>query len=163
MKILIFTEGTILMHKTAIGHSRDEIVKQVEDEDESIYDYKSYVPIGDAVKKIHSWKTDGAELFYLTSCIKPEEIKDIQNVLKKYNFPEATLLFRKQNEDYKDIVEKLIPDVLIEDDCESIGGINEMTITHIKPLIKKQIKSISIKEFGGIDHLPDNLNDLVNY
>jgi hypothetical protein len=30
MKILIFTEGSIIMHKNATGHSREEIVNQVE-------------------------------------------------------------------------------------------------------------------------------------
>lgn len=30
MRILIFTEGRIIMHKNAAGHSREEIVKQVE-------------------------------------------------------------------------------------------------------------------------------------
>jgi hypothetical protein len=160
MKILIFTEGTIIMHKTAIGHSRDEIVKQVENEEESVHDYQSYVPVGNAVKKLQNWKNDGAEILYLTSRKKSEEVKQIQNILKKFNFPDGQLLFRQKNEEYKDVAEKIIPDVLIEDDCESIGGIDEMTITHVKPEIKKKITSIPIKEFGGIDHLPDKISAL---
>lgn len=52
--------------------------------------------------------------------------------------------------------------VLIEDDCESIGGGPEMTYPHIRPEIKSQIKSIPVKEFGGIDHLPDELEKLRN-
>jgi len=43
MKILIFTEGTIIMHKNGVGHTRDEIVRQVEAKEESVYDYESYV------------------------------------------------------------------------------------------------------------------------
>ena len=160
MKIIIFTEGTIIMHKTAIGHSRDEIVKQVENEEESVHDYQSYVPVGNAVKKLQNWKNDGAEILYLTSRKKSEEVKQIQNILKKFNFPDGQLLFRQKNEEYKDVAEKIIPDVLIEDDCESIGGIDEMTITHVKPEIKKKITSIPIKEFGGIDHLPDKISAL---
>jgi len=160
MKILIFTEGTIIMHKTAIGHSREKIVKQVKDEQESVHDYGSYVPIGNAVKKLQNWKNDGAEILYLTSRKKLDEVKQIQNVLKKFNFPDGQLLFRQKNEEYKDIAEKIIPDVLIEDDCESIGGIDEMTITHVKPEVKKKITSILIKEFGGIDHLPDKISAL---
>jgi len=158
MKILIFTEGTIIMHKTAIGHSREEIVKQIQNAEKSIHDYKSYIPVGDAVKKLQNWKQNGVEILYLTSRKKIEEVKQIQNVLKKFNFPEGQLLFRKKDEEYKEVAEKNIPDILIEDDCESIGGINEMTITHVKPEIKNKIKSISIKEFGGIDHLPNNLS-----
>lgn len=160
MKILIFTEGTIIMHKTAISHSREEIVKQVEDKEESVHDYKSYVPVSNVVKKLQNWKNDGAEILYLTSRKKPEEIEQIQNVLKKNKFPDGQLLFRQKNEEYKDVAEKVVPDVLVEDDCESIGGIDEMTITHVKPEIKKKIKSIPIKEFGGIDHLPDKISAL---
>ncbi len=165
MRILIFTEGTIIMHKNAVGHTREEIVKQSKGflltfRDKSVHDYKSYVPIGNAVKKLQNWKNDGAEILYLTSRRKPEEIPQIQNVLKKFKFPDGQLLFRQKNEEYKDVTEKIIPDVLIEDDCESIGGIDKMTITHVKPEIKKKIKSIPIKEFGGIDHLPDKISAL---
>ena len=35
-KILIFTEGTIIVHKNAIGRSRKEIVKQVEENEKSV-------------------------------------------------------------------------------------------------------------------------------
>ena len=160
MKILIFTEGTIIMHKNAVGHTRDEIVQQVENKEESVHDYKSYVPVGSADKKLRNWKVDGADILYLTSRTKPEEIEQIQNVLKKFKFPDGNFLFRRKNEEYKDVAEKIIPDVLIEDDCESIGGIDEMTITHVKPEIKKKISSIPIKEFGGIDHLPDKISAL---
>lgn len=97
---------------------------------------------------------------YLTSRRKPDEIKQIQSVLKKFKFPEGQLLFRRKKEEYKDVVERIIPDILVEDDCESIGGIDEMATTHVKPGIKKRIKSVPVKEFGGIDHLPDKISDL---
>ena len=148
------------MHKNAVGHTRDEIVKQIEAKEKSVHDYKSYVSVGNAVKKLQNWKNDGAEILYLTSRRKPEEIKQIQNVLKKFKFPDGQLLFRQKNKEYKDVAERIIPDVLIEDDCESIGGIDEMTITLVKPEIKKKIVSIPIKEFGGIDHLPDKISAL---
>ena len=163
------------MHKNAAGHAREEIVKQVKKKiknwiqwnlfkkKESVFDYESYIPVGDAVKKLKNWKKDGAEILYLTSRRKLEEIRQIQNVLKKYNFPEGQFLFRRKDEGYKDVAERIIPDVLVEDDCESIGGIDEMTITHVKLEIKKKIKSLSIKEFGGIDHLPDKISALLKY
>ncbi|MCK4918316.1 MAG: hypothetical protein KAS02_00825 [Candidatus Pacebacteria bacterium] len=162
MKILIFTEGTIIMHKNATGHTRDEIVKQVENKRKSVHDYKSYIPIGNAVKKLQNWKNDNAEILYLTSRRKSEEIKQIQNVLEKYKFPDGQLLFRQKDERYKDVAERITPDVLVEDDCESIGGTKEMTITYVKDEIKEKIKSIPIKEFGGIDYLPNNISKLVN-
>ena len=163
MRILIFTEGTILMHKSAIGHSREEIVNQVENEQESVHDYRSYVPVGNAVKKLHNWKDDNAEILYLTSRRKPEEIEQINNILKQHNFPDGKLLFRRKDEEYKDVVGRVFPNVLIEDNCESIGGIDEMVITHVKPEIKKKIISIPIKEFGGIDHLPDKISTLMKH
>ena len=163
MKILIFTEGTILMHKNAASHSREEIVKQVQDEESSVHDYASYTPIGNAVKKLNRWKKRGAEILYVTSRTKANEIKAIKNVLRKYGFPDGELLFRKKDEQYKDVAERVVPDILIEDDCESIGGKDEMTITHVKPEIKKKIKSIPVKEFGGIDHLPDDISEFVNH
>ena len=145
------------MHKNAVGHTREEIVKQVENKEISVRDYKSYVPIGNAVNKLQNWKNDGAEILYLTSRRKPDEIQQIQSVLKKFLFPSGQLLFRHKDEEYKDVAERIIPDVLIEDNCESIGGKVEMTITYVKPEVKKNIKSIPIKEFGGIDHLPDKI------
>jgi len=54
-----------------------------------------------------------------------------------------------------------MPDILIEDDCESIGGESEMTYPHIREDLKQKIKSIVVKEFQGIDHLPDSLTALI--
>lgn len=64
------------------------------------------------------------------------------------------------HKNYKDVAEQILPDILIEDDCESIGGKNEMTITHVDAKIKEKIHSIAIKEFSGIDHLPDEVTKL---
>jgi len=145
MKILIFTEGTIIIHRD----------KQL------IHDYGSYVPIGNATDKLNNWRNQGIKIIYLTSRTMKKEINDVKNVLDKYNFPEGQLLFRKKKEKYKDIAEKVKPDILIEDDCKSIGGSNNMTITFINPKIKEKIKSIVVQEFKGIDHLPDDVNELV--
>jgi hypothetical protein len=160
MKMLIFTEGTILMHENGLGRSRDERVRQVVEDDPSTHDFRSYVPIGRAAEKISSWQNQGCEIQYLTSRINPDEINDVKEVLKKYNFPEGALLFRVENEDYKDVVERNAPDILIEDDCESIGGAPEMTVTHVRPEIRSKIKSITVEEFGGIDHLPKDVSRL---
>ncbi len=73
------------------------------------------------------------------------------------------MFFRQGGEEYKDITEKVLPDILIEDDCESIGGVKEMTISDISQNLKAKIKFILIKEFQGIDHIPDDLSDLQNY
>lgn len=73
------------------------------------------------------------------------------------------MFFRREGEEYKNAAERVIPDILIEDDCESIGGEVEMTYPHIKPELKTRIKSITVKEFGGIDHLSENISDLAGY
>jgi hypothetical protein len=86
---------------------------------------------------------------YLTSRRIPSEIKQIKPVLKMHDFPEGKLLFRQKSEDYKDVAEKIVPDILVEDDCKSIGSKDEMMITHVRPDIKKRIKSIVVKEGCG--------------
>jgi hypothetical protein len=73
------------------------------------------------------------------------------------------VFFPYSDEQYHDVAERVLPDVLIEDDCESIGGEKEMTYPHIKPELKAKIKSIVVKEFGGIDHLPDDTSALMSY
>jgi len=151
------------MHRGGIGHTREEITKQVEDKEKTIYDWASYVPVGSAVAKLKTWKNKGAEILYLTSRTEPDEVESIKGVLKKYGFPAKQLLYRREGQQYKDVAERAMPDILIEDDCESIGGIDEMTITHVKPEIRRRIKSIPIKEFGGIDHLPDEITALTEY
>lgn len=161
MKILIFLHGTIIMHKNGKGRTRDEIVLQSKQREKSVLDYANYIPIGNAVKKLESWKKQGAEIIYLSS---HENIKDVEKdklIINKYNFPAGKVFFRKNGEEYNKIVERIKPNILIEDDCESIGGKEEMTITKIKPEIKKEIKSIVVKEFKGIDTLPDRINDLI--
>ena len=165
MKILTFTEGTIIMHPSARGLSREQVVEQVKSLPRPLPEefFKTHIPVGNAVKKLKKWSKQGAEILYLTSRRKPEQIEDVRQVLKKYGFPDGQLLFRKKEEEYRDVAERIVPDILIEDDCESIGGIDEMTITHVKPEIKKRIKSVVIKEFGGIDHLPDKISALAEY
>ena len=52
MKILIFLQGTLIMHKSAVGKTREEIIEQVKAQGESVRDFSSYVPIGNAVGKL---------------------------------------------------------------------------------------------------------------
>jgi hypothetical protein len=163
MKILVFTEGTVFMHASLKDLTREQRVETSKKRPRPFPPdfFKNEIPAGKAVKKLQAWENQGAEIFYLTSRTTPEQISDIRDILKKYNFPDnQNLLFRRRGEEYKDVAEKLMPDILVEDDCESIGGEKEMTYTHIKPEFKKKIKSIMVKEFGGIDHLPDNLEEL---
>jgi hypothetical protein len=160
IKMMVFTEGTIIMHSNALNKRRKDIVDQVKKRDRSVHDFKSYIPIGCAPKKLKIWEKQSIDLIYLTSRKKQDEVNQIKDVLKKYDFPNGKLMFRKKDQEYKDVAEKEEPDILIEDDCESIGGKSEMAITFIKPLIQSKIKSIPLKEFQGIDQLPDKVDDL---
>jgi len=174
MKILIFLQGTILMPKSEIGKTRGEIVQQVKAQGEAIRDFGSYVPISNAVEKLKNWAKQGATILYLSSLtenkkargdeiVGKEGLKMDQEVLGKYDFPKGEIYHRQKGETYTQIAERIIPDILIEDDCESIGGEKEMTITFIKPEVRQKIKSVVIKEFGGIDYLPDDFQELVKY
>jgi len=160
MRIAIFTEGTILMPGDAAGRARDEIVRQVRSKEPSVRDYASYVPVEDAPAKIRKWARQGAEMIYMTSRREMKEVDEIQNVLDRNGFPSGALEHRKGNEEYKDVAERIMPDVLIEDDCESIGGEREMTYPHLSQGSKERIKSIIVKEFSGIGRLPDDSNAL---
>ena len=148
------------MHKSAMGHRRQEIVQQVINNEPSVKDYVHYVPIGHSAGKIEKWAKQGAQITYITSRRDKKEVQDIFDVLIGYNFPQGTLECRKQREDYKDVAERIMPDIIIEDDCESIGGKKETTYPHIRDPIKEKIKSIIVKEFSGIDFLPDDLRAL---
>jgi hypothetical protein len=162
MKIMVFLHGTVLMHSSAMGRTREERVQQVIDGDESLYDFDAYLPVGEAVQKLQTWTSQGAEVVYLSSHrIIADVAKDL-TVLRKHAFPEGLVYFRQGTEGYGDVAARVLPDILIEDDCESIGGVAEMTYPQIDPDLKVRIKSIVVNEFGGIDHLPDDLDALIN-
>ncbi len=168
MKILVFTEGTLLIDGNVAHLSRAERIRAIQEEiarqtASKPHDFRAMVPVGDAVEKLQAWKRQGAEIMYLTSRTRPGEIEDIRYVLDKFGFPQGELFFRHKGEAYKDVAERVLPNVLVEDDCESIGGEIEMTYPHIRPDLKARIKSIVIPEAGGIDHLPNDIAALADY
>lgn len=144
--VLIFTEGTVLGPKKWWDWFFD----------------KKYIPIGNCVTKIRNWEQQGATIVYLTSRRKVSDVEKIRELLVRNGFPGTRLYYRDGIEKYKDIAEAIIPAVLVEDDCRSIGGKWQMTITYVRADIRRKIKSIVVKEFGGIDHLPDKLSDLLD-
>lgn len=144
LKLMIFTEGTILKPKNIFQY----------------FSISTYIPINNAVSIIRSWDEQGAEIFYFTSSRKPKQVEAIKVNLLKHQFKGTKLYFRSEKQEYSDVVEEVIPDILIEDDCRSIGGEKEMCITYVKPEIKSMIKSIIVKEFKGIEDLSKNLSYL---
>ena len=162
MIILVFLHGTILMHKNAIDHTRDERVKQVVQEEGSVHDFASYVPVGNSVQKLKTWHEQGAQILYLSSHRKVEDVDKDKIVLRVNGFPDGQVFYRHGGQKYGQIAASILPDILIEDDCESIGGEIEMTYPNIVLEARTKIKSIVVREFGGIDHLPDNVNSLAS-
>jgi hypothetical protein len=169
LRILVFTEGTLLIGADEAHLSRAERIQAVKRKiarqaaGGPPIDFSAEVPPGNAVDKLHAWRRQGAEIMYLTSRTQPDEIEEIRSVLDRFGFPVGQLFFRRAGEAYSDVAERVLPDVLVEDDCESIGGEVEMTYPHIRPELKAKIKSIVIPEAGGIDHLPDDVASLMGH
>lgn len=143
LTIMLFVEGTILKPKSCF----------------SLYNHNAYIPIGNSVKIIKTWQQQGANIIYCTSR-KKKKADDIATLLKRYGFDGSFIVSREPKESYKDIVEILQPDILIEDDCKSIGGAWQMCITKVNQKIKEKILSIVVPEFKGIDNLPKDIKSL---
>ncbi len=145
VKILVFTEGTIIRElRRGDGRMIGGTV------------------LGDAPGKLRNWSEQGAQIEYLTSRRTPDEIQAVRRTLRENRFPKGRLNYRSQGEEYKDIAEKILPDIIVEDDCAGIGGEREMTYPHIRPDIKRLIVSVVVREFEGIDKLPDGVLSLLN-
>lgn len=147
LRIMIFTEGTILGPRNLFQQ----------------FNHASYVPIKNSVNIIKSWEQQGAEIMYLTSRKKAKHVQEIKEILLINHFSGQYLYYREKGQKYKDIVELAIPDILIEDDCRSIGGKWQISITYVKPEVKNKVKSIIVKEFKGIDYLPTLLSELLKF
>lgn len=144
--IMIFVEGTILKPKSVLG----------------LYDPNSYIPIKNCVEFIDGWKKQGAEIVYCTSRRK-KQVREMADLLTQFGFTGTKVYYRSQKQQYKDVVEEAKPSILIEDNCRSIGGIQQMCISSVEPEIRETIKSVAVEEFKGIDHLPVRFADLFTY
>jgi hypothetical protein len=151
------------MHAGAIGRTREERVAQVRaGTDPSIRDASTYVPVDGVVAKLRRWYEQGAEIEYLTANRDPGSIAADEGVLERHRFPPGRVLARGPGETYGDVAARAAPDVLIEDDCESVGGAAQMTHPQLPPELRERIASIVVQEFGGHDHLPDSPERLLD-
>jgi hypothetical protein len=157
MKIMVFLHGTVIMHRGGLGHSREDRVRQILEGEQSTRDFSSYVPIGNSAQKLQSWQAQGAEIAYLSSHRKVDDVEKDKSVLRQHQFPDGEIYYRQPHDGYSDVAEKIMPDILIEDDCESIGGTKEMTYPHISEEVRRRITHVLVREFQGIDHLPDDI------
>ncbi|HET7353466.1 MAG TPA: hypothetical protein VFJ11_05380 [Gaiellaceae bacterium] len=162
--MLIFLHGTALMHPGGVDRTREERVAQARGRaDPTVHDYAAYVPVGGVVAKLQRWREQSAQIDYLSSHRKPDDVAKDSFVLRKYGFPEGRILSRGPGESYGEVAAREMPDVLIEDDCESINGAGEITYPQIPADRRARVRSIIVPEFGGIDHLPDSLDALLAF
>jgi hypothetical protein len=157
MRILVSLHGTTIIHPTGAGRTREERVQQVRRREPSVRQYAAYIPIGNAVAKVQTWASQGADIVYLSSHRRDEHVAQDRLVLVRYGFPPGDVVSRRASQTYADVAECVAPDVLVEDDCESIGGEAEMVYPRLRDELKARSTSIVVPEFGGIDHLPDDL------
>lgn len=117
-----------------------------------LFSKRGYVPIGNAVKVINNLYNKGNEV-YLCSYVRINRYKFIKSIVDYYKINYTEILCRDKKEQYSNLVEKVMPDILIEDDCKSIGGEKQCCITNVKEDLKRNIKSIVVEEFKGIDNI----------
>ena len=116
--------------------------------------------IGNATAKLRAWQERGATISYLSSRRDRESLDDVRWALRDGGAPDGELFFRQGSEHYGQAAERALPDVIVEDDCKSIGGAVEMTYPKLSPKFKARTGSVVVAEGNGIDHLPDDPAEL---
>jgi hypothetical protein len=160
VKVMVFLHGTAIMHASAAGRPRAERVAQSRRKDPAVLDFGSYVPTERAVQKVGAWERNGADVCYLSSHRAPAGVELDRGVLAAHGFPVGPVFFREPGETYADVARRAGADVVVEDDCESIGGRKEMTAPGLHRGAGPAIRSVVVPEFGGLAHLPDSLIEL---
>ena len=114
---------------------------------------EAMAPIGDAVKKATAWMESGAEISYLTEKTKFLEVKNVKDKLKELAFPGEIVRSRQGDETFKAVIDSVAPNVFVQHGLESeLVKFNE----------DKKINIVSVAN-GGIDNLPDKLDDLAAF
>jgi len=158
---MVFLHGTSIMHASATGRPRSARVEQVVGKDPAVVDYASYVPTDGAVAKVMAWQRRGAEICYLSSQRTAATAAIDKSVLAAYGFPAGDLYYRAHGESYADVVRRWSADVLVEDDCESIGGSDRTAASELGRSAGQAVPCVVVPEFGGLAHLPDEPADLL--
>ena len=157
----MFLHGTAIMHPSAAGASRLERVAQVRAGEPEVGDFAAYVPTERTVEKLRAWRAAGAEITYLSSHREARDVEADRAVLRRHGFPAGEVFFRLERESYGDVAARAGPNILVEDDCESIGGEAEMTGPRLPPGLRARVAVVVVPEFGGLGSLPDEPAELV--
>lgn len=156
MRILVFLHGTAIMHRTAAGRPRADRVRQSRQRDRSVLDFASYVPTEAAVEKVRAWRRHGAAISYLSSHRDAADVELDRAVLAAQGFPAGTVFAREPGESYADAARRAGADIVVEDDCESIGGRSQTIAAGLAATPGRAVTSVIVPEFGGLAHLPDD-------
>ena len=159
---MVFLHGTAIMHATAAGRPRAKRVRQSRRRDPSVLDYASYVPTEAAVAKVLAWQRHGAQICYLSSHRAAADVQLDSQVLATGGFPSGDVFFRGQDETYAGVTRRAGADVLVEDDCESIGGHRRTTASELARTTGHAVTCVILPEFGGLAHLPDDPKELAS-
>ena len=161
MKIGVFLHGTAIMHSAAAGVQRDERVQQVRRRDPSVADFASYIPTPGTAQKLAAWERHGATIVYLSSHRRRDGIRADKSVIRRYGFPPGPVHGRQEGEGYGPIVARLGLDVLVEDDCESIGGAAQTCAAQASSAGRQSVRFVVLPEFSGLTGLPDDPAELL--
>jgi hypothetical protein len=157
---MVFLHGTAIMHASAVGQPRAGRVRQSRQRDASVLDFGAYVPTENAVAKLQAWRRHGADICYLSSHTGPADVALDRTVLAAHGFPDGPVLFRQPGESYADVASSAGADVVVEDDCESIGGARHTTAFSLARRPGRAPSCVVVPEFGGLTHLPDDPQEL---
>jgi len=118
------------------------------------------VPVGNAAEKLQRWQQQRAQLDYLSSHRNHDDVAGMPMSSASLGSRLAVCSPSQPGQSYGELAGSELPDVLIEDNCASIGT-GHIASLQIRPDLRRRIKSIIVPEFGGIDHLPDSLQELI--
>ena len=119
-------------------------------------DFASYVPTPGTAGKLAAWQRHGASIAYLSSHRRQADIRADESVIRRRGFPAGPVYGRQRGEDYGPLVERLGLDVLVEDDCESIGGAAQTCAAQLSPDSRQSARCVVLPEFSGLADLPDD-------
>jgi hypothetical protein len=157
---MVFLRGTAIMHASAVGQPRAERVRQSRRRDASVLDFAPYIPTENAVGKVQAWQRHGADICYLKSHTGPADVGLDRAVLSAHGFPGGLVLFRQPGESYADVARRAGADVVVEDDCESIGGAQHTAALSLARFPGRAVSCVVVPEFGGLTHLPHDPQEL---
>ena len=84
-------------------------------------------------------------------------------VLSAHGFPAGTVFCRGPGESYAEAARRAAADIVVEDDCESIGGRSQTIAAGLAAAPGRAVTSVIVPEFGGLAQLPDDPGDLTSH